>query len=419
MSAPIIVKILLSLLTILAVSKLLKNLPLALLSGTALIAIWSGHTAGAMLDIAWARFFSLDNGLLVLVVALVIWLSSLMDKTGLMRDLVANIRSLLSPRLAIAALPAVIGLLPMPGGALFSAPLVADVDEKNELSPLSKTRINYWFRHIWEYTWPLYPGMILAADISGLEIWQIFIVGIPMVAASITGGYIFILRGVSLSPAEENSSEHHLLKLLSPVLIVIATYALITIFLPALHEISKYLPMAIGLSLAHIFLASQRPIACAQWVEIFTGKRAFNMVLIIVLVRIYGAFIEARLPGGSMMMEQMRIELHHMGIPILLLMMIIPFISGFTTGISVGFVGASFPIVFSLLGADPSMWQLLGGLAIGYAFGFSGTMLSPVHVCLIVTNEYFGSSLTRTLLSLIPPSLLVMGMALVLSRILL
>jgi hypothetical protein len=419
MSVPIIIKILLSLLTILAVNKAVKNLPVSLIAGSLLLAFWSGHSIPAIAEIAWRRFFSLDNGLLVLVIALVIWLSSLMDKTRLMQDLVSNIRSLLSPRMAIAALPAVIGLLPMPGGALFSAPLVEDVDEKKELPALEKTRVNYWFRHVWEYTWPLYPGMILAADISGLEIWQIFIVGIPMVVTMITAGYIFILRRVELSPAEKGASEHHILELLSPVIIVVLTYAAVTIFLPSLHEISKYLPMAIGLILATAYLGLRRPVAGEDWKEILLSRRALNMVIIVVLVRIYGAFIEARLPGGALLMEQMRQELHSMGIPVLLLMMFIPFLSGFTTGVSVGFVGASFPIIFSLIGKDPTMWQLLGGLVIGYPFGFSGTMLSPVHVCLIVTNEFFGSRLGPTLVSLIPPSLVVMGVSLILSQILL
>ncbi|MFP4619496.1 MAG: DUF401 family protein [Spirochaetaceae bacterium] len=419
MDIPIIVKIFVSLITILTVNRLTKNLPLAILSATLLLAVWSGHSALAIADIAWERFFSLDNGLLILIITLVIWLSTLMDKTEMMRDLVANIRYRLSPRTAMAVLPAVIGLLPMPGGALFSAPLVGDVDEKNELPPLEKTRVNYWFRHIWEFTWPLYPGVILASDISGLDIWQIVIVGLPMVFLYILAGYIFILRKIELSPVERVASEHHILKLVSPILIVIITYAGVTIFFPELHNLSKYFPMALGLALAIIALGFQRPVSRREWKEVILNKKAFNMVIIIVIVRIYGAFIEARLPGGTLLMEQMRQELELFGIPIFLLMMIIPFISGFTTGVSVGFVGASFPIVFSLLGADPTMWQLLAGFAMGYGFGFSGTMLSPVHVCLVVTNEHFGSRLGESMVSLIPPILFFMGAALVISRFLL
>ena len=206
---------------------------------------------------------------------------------------------------------------------------------------------------------------------------------------------------------------------MSPVIIVVSTYAVITIGFPYIHDISKYLPMVFGLAFSILALAVWRPLPVRDWKSIIFSKRLFNMLIIVVLIRIYGAFIEARLPGGTLLMEQMRMELNTIGIPVLLLMMIIPFISGFTTGISVGFVGASFPIVFSLIGQDPTMWQLLGGLAIAYPFGFSGTMLSPVHVCLIVTNEHYGSNLERSIVSMIPPSLMVMGVSLVISQILL
>ncbi len=419
MGVPIIVKILISLMAILAVNRISKNLPLAIVSATLILALWSGHSPQSIASITWERFYSKDNAFLLLVVTLVIWLSSLMDKTRIMRDLVTNIRFLLPPKMALAALPAVIGLLPMPGGALFSAPLVDDVDEKNELTPLEKTRINYWFRHIWEYTWPLFPGMILAADIAGLDIWQIFIVGIPLAGTMALAGYFFILRGVHISPSSVSRGEQHILKLLSPILIVIMVYAVIMVFFPVIHEFSKYLPMVLGIFVSTAVLAVLRPVSAAEWIKIIFSKRLFNMVIIVVLIRIYGAFIEARLPGGTLLMEQMRAELHQMGIPILLLMIIITFLSGFTTGISVGFVGAAFPIIFNLIGPDPTMWQLLGALALAYPFGFSGTMLSPIHVCLIVTCEYFGSSLEKSIISLIPPSLVMMGAALLISQLLL
>ncbi len=68
-----------------------------------------------------------------------------------------------------AGLPALIGMLPMPGGAIFSAPLVDSVDDNDELFSSEKAAVNYWFRHIWEYWWPMYPGVILAVKYSGLS----------------------------------------------------------------------------------------------------------------------------------------------------------------------------------------------------------------------------------------------------------
>ncbi len=415
---PVIVKILASLTVILVINKLAGNLSLSLVIGTLTIALWSGQPFSAVTVIAWQRFRSLDNLMLSTIVILVIWLSSQMAGAGIMNDLVRTIRAKLSFKGTLLVLPAVIGLLPMPGGALFSAPLVDDCDEDKKIDPILKTRINYWFRHIWEYTWPLYPGLILTSDISGLHIWQLFFLGIPMTLAAIFSGYFFFLRGIKLKTGKKHPAEHHFLKLISPILIVIAVYATLLIFFPEFSSINKYLPMTVGLLAAMIFLQIIRPLSGSAWKSIVLNKKPLNMVIIVILVRIYGAFIEAKLPGGIYLMDQMRVELNNFGIPITALVLLIPFISGITTGVSVGFVGASMPIVISLLGPDPLFSHLLSTTILAFTFGFMGAMLSPVHVCLIVTNEYFKTNLAKSLTAVIPPAITMMAIALVYARFL-
>ena len=415
---PIIVKILVSLTVILVTNKLTKKLSLSILAGTVVLALWTGQSISDMGRITWTRFWSVDNGFLSLIIVLVIWLSSQMAKAGIMNDLVRTLKATLSFKGSLILLPAVIGLLPMPGGALFSAPLVDDSDEEKKIEPIQKTRINYWFRHIWEYTWPLYPGLILTSDISGLHIYQLFLLGLPMTITALIVGYFFFLRKIPEASGNKSVAEHHFFKLIMPILVVIVVYAGVMVFSPGVSKVSKYLPMTIGLLAASISLQIMRPLDKKEWKAVIFSKKPLSMVLIVILVRIYGAFIEARLPGGTLLMEQMRMELNNIGIPLTLLVLIIPFISGLTTGVSVGFVGASMPIVISLLGSSPDLFHLLSTVILAFTFGFMGVMLSPVHVCLIVTNEYFKTNLTKSLTAVIPPALVVMAVAAVYSAIL-
>ena len=408
---PVIVKILVSLTIILVVNKFLKKLSLSLLIGTIVLAFWTGQSINAIAEITWNRFMSMDNAFLSLIIVLVIWLSSQMEKAGIMNDLVRTLKASLSFKGSLIVLPAVIGLLPMPGGALFSAPLVDDSDEEKKIKPIEKTRINYWFRHIWEYTWPLYPGLILTSDISGLHIYQLMLLGLPITLASLVTGYFFFLRKIPQVSGEKTAVEHHFLKLISPITIVITVYAILLIFFPGISKLSKYLPMTIGLLAAMLSLQIMRPLTKEKWKSVLLSKKALTMVLIVILVRIYGAFIEARLPGGTLLMEQMRVELNNVGIPLIILVLVIPFISGITTGVSVGFVGASMPIVISLLGSSPNLSHLLSTVILAFTFGFMGVMLSPVHVCLIVTNEYFKTNLAKSLTAIIPPVLVLMAVA--------
>jgi hypothetical protein len=72
------------------------------------------------------------------------------------------------------------------------------------------------------------------------------------------------------------------------------------------------------------------------------------------------------------------------GIPVLPVLFLLPFITGLLTGVTVGFVGATFPLIISLT-------ENISLIAISFAFasGYLGVLLSPVHVCLLLTKEYF------------------------------
>jgi integral membrane protein (TIGR00529 family) len=404
---------------------LVKELIVSVLAGTLLLGLWFGHGLPAVGAIAWERFRAPDNLLLIAVLLLVIWLSSLMAEGGVMRDLVEAVRSRVPRRLAFAALPAVIGFLPMPGGALFSAPMVDSADPDRSLSGLLKAQTNHWFRHIWEYWWPLYPGVILALELTRLEIWQFVLVQLPVTLIAAGSGALFLLRRIPRAvaapagpsapgPANPGAPAgrqppRSFLNLVAPILVVVGVFALLQILFPGLQRVSRYVPMAAGLFLALAVLQWQRRLPLSAWVQAVFSWRALQITLLVVVVRIYGAVIEAPLPGGVFPVALLRSELARFGIPDLLLIALLPFLCGFTMGSTVGYVGASFPLALSLLGPDPGFGPLAAATVLAYGFGFMGELLSPVHICLAVTAEYFRIRLLRSIASLIAPALLVLA----------
>ena len=417
MSAPALLKVLVSLGLIIFINRISRSLPAAILAGTVLLAFWAGHTPESFFTIAWSRLSERDNLFLILIIFLIIWMSGQMSKTGIMNSLVTSFQSKVSNRASMALLPAMVGLLPMPGGALFSAPLVDDCDMDQAISPILKGRINYWFRHIWEYWWPLYAGVLLAVEISGLEVWHFIAAGIPVTLMSILGGWIFLLRKVE--KRGKNGSGTFDLSSLVPVFLVIAVYIAVGAIFPVTGRISKFLPIALGIIVSMVYLQIKKPLSGGDWKTIILSMKTVSLAVLVAIIRIYGAFIEAPLPAGGFLVDLMRSELEQTGIPVISLIMIIPFIAGFTTGIALGMVGASFPIVMQLSGADPSTARLLSTAVLAYAAGHVGQLVSPVHVCLIVTNEYFKTSLIRSLKGIIGPCLFVLGAGLLVSRVVL
>ena len=78
-------------------------------------------------------------------------------------------------------------------------------------------------------------------------------------------------------------------------------------------------------------------------------------------------------------------------LPIPVIIACVSLIIGILTGMSQGHVAIVMPIVAAMSTGDLN----LAGVAM--AFGVAGQMLTPTHVCLIVTIDYFKADLFKTL----------------------
>jgi len=125
-------------------------------------------------------------------------------------------------RVVIALLPAMIGLMPLVGGALVSAPMVVEGSDLLKLSPERRTFINYWFRHVWEYILPTYPALILAATLVGVPVRTLGWVNLPLTPVAILTGAMIGFWGISrLQQGEalsQKTSAWELLKNLFPLI---------------------------------------------------------------------------------------------------------------------------------------------------------------------------------------------------------
>jgi hypothetical protein len=169
--------------------------------------------------------------------------------------------------------------------------------------------------------------------------------------------------------------------------------------------------MVLGLAAAILTLQIQRPLGKEQWKKILLSGRAIGMAAVVAAVLVYGAFIEADLPGGPSLVGQMSAEMAEWGIPLMPIIMLLPLVSGLATGVTVACVGASFPIVIDLLGDSPSTSTLLSTTVLAYGCGYMGMLLSPVHVCLVVTGEHFGTGVLRIAAGLLRPAAVVLALA--------
>ena len=83
-------------------------------------------------------------------------------------------------------------------------------------------------------------------------------------------------------------------------------------------------------------------------------------------------------------------------------------LAGLVTGIAIGFAGPAFPLVLGLAAVDPHLTQI-SALALAFSMGYAGMMLSPVHLCYVLTRRYFISGLFPSYVYILPCTLVVAG----------
>ena len=412
-------------LAILIANRIGLPLGMAILLCSIALSFWAGMDGQDLLS-QLSLFKKPENYLLPVVILLLLFFTEALNKTGRMTQTLEAMKSWLSNRKWLfVGLPALVGLLPMPGGALFSAPLVDSVDSENDLDDPLKAAINYWFRHIWEYWWPLYPGVILAIRYSGLPFELFLLLQAPFTLAALAGGYIFILKKVNKlhSGAGENTPLpfQALLSGSGPIVLLIVISIAGSVLLPfwgVSGTLASLLAMLLGLLTATGMAFWGRGHAWTETIKLFHKAHVWNMILLVVSIQVFSIVLQYPLgAAGKTIVAVMRDEFVSYGIPIVLLIAVIPFISGMATGVAFGFVGASFPIVFALIGENPGLNVAAAVTALAYACGYAGMMLSPMHICYVVTCEYFHTPLWRTYRYIIGPTAVILLTSLTLSAL--
>ena len=288
-------------------------------------------------------------------------------------------------KLVIVSMPFLIGLIPSVGGAYFSAPMVAETTSDTKMSPEEKGFINYWFRHPWEYILPLYPGILLASAVSKIALHTLITVNLAYAALVLITGFIFAMHGVQgVVKTEEKLSKKGLWSFVP----IITVLLLVVIFHIELH----YALLAVVIFLLSFYRYNLKSILTVL-------KHGFSLDVIILILGVM-LFKETMENSGAVKnLSQFFIK---EGISVLPILFLLPFLTGLFTGLTVGFVGSTFPLIISIAGNTS-----IGAISFAFASGYLGVLLSPVHICLILTKEYFKADLWGIYKMMIPAGIIV------------
>ncbi|MEF8873197.1 MAG: DUF401 family protein [Candidatus Thermoplasmatota archaeon] len=372
------------------------HLILALFSGSIILGVFTLPPV-EILNQLYVTVTTPNTVFLILALGMIPMIGGILQVSGKLEDIINNLR--IGKRPFLGATPAFIGLLPIPGGALFSAPLIDKAGEG--LAGHIKAAINVWFRHIIYFVYPISYALIVASDAAELSVFRIIAFQAPFFIFTIALGYFFLLRKDKGEMEYESEIDIDALVppmavlLIAPVVWAVLSYGVGI----AEHLENVFVMMAVGLSLilAIILIEDSKKETLKEAAE---EMKPWNfMILILALYFFINVFHSSGIEGMIAALE----------VPGPVLLVGIGFLLGFGTGRIMVPASILAPIYIATAGSF-SLWAFQAM----YVAVFAGYIVTPVHPCISISLEYFNGKLDKFLKLMVPMLVITVGTAAIL-----
>ena len=380
----IIVVVTLTMLTILFVLRLRKPIGMAMLTGSVCIWLMRGALPNVFAQSVVEVIYLPRTYELIFALYFVMCLEMQLRLSGAFKGTLLALENWFkSDRVSIALMPAILGLLPSLGGAIFSAPMVNSLGDRLKISSEQKSVVNFWYRHVAEYCSPIQPGLLVTAMILGVplgaligKLWILSVVAVLL-------GWVFVIpkKDVQLSVPHNSNVDmkidvKNMFFTLFPVLF---NFIFVVVF-----KGNPAISMGIVVLLMFPLLAMDK--RTVNVVETFVGAFDYKLLLNVSCIVL---FIQILTNTGTLK-DLVKVFAATELSPALIIALV-SFVIGLLTGVSQGHAAMIMPLVASISPNDAG----LGALA--FVCGVAGQMLTPTHLCLVVTVDYFKADLFKTL----------------------
>ncbi len=311
-----------------------------------------------------------------------------LKETGHMVELIDKLRSFLPSRFLLALIPALFGILSMPGGALMSAPFNEPESERLKLKPEHRTFMNVWFRHVWYWASPISPSTLVACSIAGIAILDFIKINFAVFLLTWVIGFVVSWKWIQKEAKQEDVVKDYRGSIigLSPILV--------TVFL-TLVAIPVWICVAFGI----LMVIVMRKVNIKRATTYVTKGLKLDLVAA-VFATLYFRYMVV----GSGSVSTLLNNILGVGVPLLALFIVVPLLIGAISAQPTLGIGIVFPILMPLVAPINVYWMtiMFAGIVAGYT-------ASPLHLCLILTNQYYKSDLNKVYKFLIPGLLILMS----------
>ena len=139
--------------------------------------------------------------------------------------------------------------------------------------------------------------------------------------------------------------------------------------------------MALSLAATILLAGLLNRLSLQTWGDILRQGLSLRMALLVIGVMLFKRMIEAT--GAA---SAIPAAFASLGLPPQIVIFVVPFAVGLSTGMISAAVGISFPLLQPIIVGNAVH---LNYAVFAFVGGFMGMLLSPLHLCLALTKDYF------------------------------
>jgi len=394
----LIIALVLSFSVIIALVANKKNFGVAMILGAIILGLLSNPEK--LLQTFYETITDWRVDTLVIIVILIKIFAVVLEETGQISLVIENLKRVIPERGMLAIIPFIFGLLPVPGGALLSAPMVDSEGRRLGVSNEGKTFLNLWFRHIGFLIFPLATALVVMSQISGININRLIVMQTPIFVVSVIVGSFYVIKLSKKREKEEIVKKKGvILETLinfAPLLVTIVLTMTLSLFINL--NISFLISLPSGIILSLIIYKGRNKV---QFV-----KKGFSASI---GLAVFGIMLYKNVANVSGVAEIVAKYLQHTSMPAMLIIPVLSFSIGVLTAHNMAAIALAYPMLYPIIGNDIRLVSLL------YISSFMGYLISPLHLCVVVSYEYFKPKFVELYKLMLPPALLMVVIAVIFS----
>ncbi|RKD21632.1 integral membrane protein, TIGR00529 family [Caminicella sporogenes DSM 14501] len=370
------------------------NIGLSLVLGAFLIGILNGLKILSIINVFLKAVLDPITIELAVSIILICILGQLMEEFKILDRMVFSLEKvLMSAKATILVVPAIMGTMLVTGGALLSAPIVDSLGKRLNLSPEKKASINLIFRHALYFIYPFSPTIILAAKVGNLNLWDFIKLQFPLSILMYIIGYFIYLHGVE-EPVRDNITFTEYLKNIKDLLIYLSPIY-IGIVASLAYNIPFYLSLIMGIIVCILinYLSCKGILRGIEKTVLSNENKKSNLLKIMIKgikpSMVYAVLGIMCFKGIIQEINEINILLNqyiNKGVPLEVIIVLFGVVASFATASTQTAIALLYPIILPL--AETEHIKLLYAMMI-YTTGFMAYFISPLHLCQVLTLEYY------------------------------